>query len=146
VVSLILVDVNILIYAHVDLLPQHRAVAVWLDDQLNGISRVGLPWEALIGFLRIVTHPRVFPQPLATSVARRQQTDWLGCPTVWVPRATEQHAKILGRLLAAPGIRANIVHDAHLAALAIEHGLTLCSTDRDFARFPGLRWENPIAS
>ena len=70
---------------------------------------------------------------------------WLGSGPVWIPPPTERHAEVLGRLLALPGIRANLVHDAHLAALAIEHGLTLCSADSDFARFQGLRWLNPIA-
>ena len=70
---------------------------------------------------------------------------WLGSGPVWIPQPTERHAEVLGRLLALPGIRANLVHDAHLAALAIEHGLTLCSADGDFARFQGLRWQNPLA-
>jgi len=71
---------------------------------------------------------------------------WLGCDVVWIPQPTERHADILGQLLALPGIRAELVPDAHLATLAIEHGLILCSTDGDFARFPGLRWQNPIAA
>jgi predicted nucleic acid-binding protein len=72
-------------------------------------------------------------------------TAWLGCETVWIPQPTGRHPELFGRLLSLPGIRANLVHDAHLAALAIEHGLILCSSDGDFARFPGLQWQNPLA-
>jgi uncharacterized protein len=75
-----------------------------------------------------------------------QVEDWLGCPTAWVPLPTERHREILGSILRGHGLRADLVPDAHLAALAMEHGLTLCSTDGDFARFPGLRWENPLAA
>jgi toxin-antitoxin system PIN domain toxin len=143
---LILVDANILIYAGMSVLPQHRAAAEWLDDQLSGLDRVGLPWSSLVGFLRVATNPRVFRNPPSTEEAWRRVTSWLGSEPAWVPQATERHAEILGQLLALPGVRANLVHDADLAALAIEHGLILCSADGDFARFPGLRWQNPIAA
>ncbi|MGH7092316.1 MAG: TA system VapC family ribonuclease toxin [Stellaceae bacterium] len=138
-------DVNLLVYAHVELLPQHRQAADWLDGRLNGIARVGLPWESLIGFLRIVTQPRIFPHPLDPAAAWAQIGEWLACAPVWIPHPTERHADVLGELIDALRPRAALIHDAHLAALAIEHGLTLCSADRDFARFPGLRWNNPIA-
>ena len=75
-----------------------------------------------------------------------QVTGWLSADPAWIPQATERHAEVLGQLVALPGIRGNLVHDADLAALAIEHGLILCSTDGDFARFPGLRWQNPLAA
>jgi uncharacterized protein len=146
VVALILVDVNILIYAAMDVLPQHRAAAEWLDGQLSGVTRVGLPWPSLLGFLRVVTNPRVFRNPPSTQEAWLRVTAWLGCAPVWVPQPTERHREVLGELLALPGVRANLVHDAHLAGLAIEHGLILCSTDGDFARFPGLRWQNPLSA
>jgi toxin-antitoxin system PIN domain toxin len=142
---LILVDANILIYAGMDVLPQHQAAGEWLDGQLSGSSRVGLPWPSLLGFLRVVTNPRVFRNPPSIQAAWRRVMGWLACEPVWVPQPTERHAEILGQLLALPGVRANLVHDAHLAVLAIEHGLTLCSTDGDFARFSGLRWQNPLA-
>jgi toxin-antitoxin system PIN domain toxin len=143
---LILVDVNILIYASLSDFSQHRAARDWLDRQLNGPTRVGLPWPSLLGLLRVATNRRAVVRPLSTEDAWGQVTGWLGCGPVWVPQPTERHAEILGRLLALPGVRANLVHDADLAALAIEHGLTLCSTDGDFARFPGLRWQNPLAA
>jgi uncharacterized protein len=105
---------------------------------------VGLPWPSLLAFLRLVTNPRVFEQPEPVAQAWDQVVAWLACETAWTPRPGERHAEILGELLALPGIQANLVPDAHLAALAIEHGLTLYSTDGDFARFPRLRWTNPL--
>lgn len=141
---MILVDANLLIYAHVRSFPQHEAAREWLDGRLNGQARVGLPWPSLLAFLRLVTNPRVFEQPERMQVAWRQVVDWLNCQCVWIPQPTERHETVLGTLLAAQGIQGNFVPDAHLAALALEHGLTLCTTDGDFARFTGLRWENPL--
>lgn len=139
-----LVDANLLVYAHVMSLPQHERAREWLDEQLNGVAPVGLPWTSLLAFLRLVTNPRVFEQAEPIASAWGQVLAWLGCETVWIPEAGERHAELLGELLALPGIQGNLVPDAHLAALAIEHGLTLCSTDGDFARFPRLRWTNPL--
>lgn len=141
---MILIDVNILVYAAVAESPQHRAARDWLDRQFELAPRVGLPWQSLLGFLRLVTNPRVFRTPPATQTAWARVIDWLACEAAWIPHPGERHREILGRLLGLPGVRANLVHDAHLAALAIEHGLVLCSTDGDFARFPGLHWENPL--
>ena len=142
---MILVDVNILIYASFNIFSQHEAAHGWLDQQFSGSARVGLPWISLLGFLRIATNPRAFRRPVPMSAAREQVTTWLTCDTAWIPQPTERHAEVLGQLVALPGVYGNLVTDAHLAALAIEHGLTLCSTDGDFARFPDLRWLNPIA-
>jgi len=125
-------------------LPQHGPARTWLDDRLNGPAQVGLPWPSLLGFLRITTNPRVFERPLPIAAAWRQALDWLGCQPVWIPVPTDRHVHLLETLLLEAGGAANLVPDAHLAALAIEHGLALCSTDGDFARFPGLRWENPL--
>jgi uncharacterized protein len=141
----ILVDANILIYAHIDDFPQHPRAKSWLDQQLNGPARVGLPWGSLLAFLRVCTNPRLFPRTDSTSEAWKQVLEWLACDPVWIPEATDRHAQVLGRLIGATSIYANLVPDAHLAALAIEHGLTLCSSDGDFARFSGLRWMNPLA-
>jgi uncharacterized protein len=142
----ILIDANILIYAHVSSFAQHNLARDWLDQQLNASARVGLPWTSLLAFLRLVTNPRVFEQPEAIRDAWEQVHTWLTSETVWIPQPTERHADILGEFLALPGVHGDLVPDAHLAALAVEHGLTLCSTDGDFARFQGLRWLNPIAS
>jgi toxin-antitoxin system PIN domain toxin len=142
----ILVDVNILLYASNAEADQHAESRDWLDGRLSGAAPVGLPWAVLLGFLRIATNPRAFRSPLTMAVAWQQVSTWLGAETVWTPEPTERHAAILGELLALPGVYGNLVSDAHLAALAIEHGLTLCSTDGDFARFPGLTWLNPLST
>lgn len=141
---MILLDANLLIYAHVTSFPEHSAARDWLDAQLSGSALVGFPWPRLLGFLRIVTNPRIFEQPEPISEAWGQVADWLACESAWIPQQGERHVEILADLLADPGVRANLVPDAHLAALAIEHGLMLHSTDGDFARFPGLRWSNPL--
>jgi len=142
----ILVDANILIYAHVASFAQHQIAKDWLDDQLNGAGPVGLPWPSVLAFVRVVTNPRVFRRPETMAAAWRQALIWLNCESIWIPQPTERHSELLGALLALPGVHANLVPDAHLAALAMEHGLTLCSTDGDFARFQGLRWQNPLAA
>jgi uncharacterized protein len=141
---LILVDANILVYAHVGSFAQHEVAREWFDRQLSGVSRVGLPWASLLAFLRIVTNPCLFDRPEPMSAAWDQVRAWLACETAWVPEPAERHVEILSALLALPGVRGGLVPDAHLAALAMEHGLILCSADRDFAQFPGLRWMNPI--
>jgi len=106
---------------------------------------VGLPWASLLAFLRLVTNPRVFARPEPIADAWRQVLAWLGWETAWIPQPIERHAELLGQLLATPGVYANLGPDAHVAALAMEHGLALCSTDGDFARFPSLRWINPLS-
>lgn len=141
---MIIVDINVLVYAHVASFAQHLRARSWLDGHLNDTAPVGLPWPSLLGFVRLVSNPRVFEQPETIEQAWEQVEEWLECSAVWIPQPGERHRDILGPLLVSPGMRANLIPDAHLAALAIEHGLTLCSSDGDFARFPGLRWENPL--
>lgn len=138
-----LVDTNVLLYAHVRSFPQNGAARAWLDDQLGGRGRVGLPWESLLGFVRLVTSPRVFPRPESVADAWAQVEAWLSAPLAWIPTATDQHRQVLARLMPVV-TKAALVPDAHLAAMAIEHGLELASSDGDFARFPGLRWINPL--
>lgn len=142
---MILIDANLLLYAHFDSFSEHPVACEWLDRQLNGYAPVGLPWASLLAFLRIATNPRILERPEPTADAWDQVCAWLACRVVWIPQPTERHAELLGSLITLPGIRARLVPDAHLAALAIEHGLTLCSVAGDFARFPGLRWVNPLA-
>jgi uncharacterized protein len=142
----ILVDVNILVYASNTEADKHATAREWLDRQLNGSALIGLPWASLLAFLRISTNPRAFRRPLTMVVAWHQVSSWLSAETVWTPEPTSRHPAVLSNLLALPGVHGNLVPDAHLAALAIEHGLILCSTDGDFARFPGLQWRNPLAS
>ncbi len=142
---MILVDANLLIYAHVASFSEHDGAHDWLDEQINGSAQVGMPWPSLLAFVRIVSNPRIFERPEHTVHAWNQVLAWLRCDTVWIPQPTERHASILGHLIAIDGVvDANMIPDAHLAALAIEHGLTLCSTDGDFARFKELRWINPL--
>jgi toxin-antitoxin system PIN domain toxin len=142
---MMIVDANLLLYAKHASFPEHERSRAWLDDRLNGGDRVGLPWESLLAFLRLSTNSRLFPRALSIGVAWAQVQEWLALPSTWVPVATEAHEEILGALLAPGGITPKLVMDAHLAALALEHGLVLCSADGDFGRFTGLRWENPIA-
>jgi len=140
----ILLDANLLVYAHVSTLAQHEAARAWLDDRLRGTARIGVPWPSALAFVRLVSNPRVFQHPETVLSAWQQVEAWLDQEPVWVPTPTEQHRAVLASLLREATDRPHLVPDAHLAALAIEHGLTLCSTDGDFARFPGLRWENPL--
>jgi uncharacterized protein len=142
----ILIDANILIYAHVSSFAEHNRARDWLDRQLNAAAPVGLPWASVLAFLRLVTNPRVFEHPEPMGDAWQQVRTWLTAETAWVPQPTERHADLLSEFLTLPGVYGNLVPDAHLAVLAVEHGLTLCSTDGDFARFQGLRWFNPLAS
>jgi uncharacterized protein len=139
-----LVDANLLLYAVHERSDHHKAAAAWLTEQLNGPRRVGLPWQSLAAFLRIATHPRAFERPLAPARAWRRVSDWLAAPVAWIPEPGPRYAPVLGQLIAGFDVRGNLIPDATLAALAIEHGLTLYSTDTDFARFRGLRWENPL--
>ena len=139
---MILVDANLLVYASAPKTPQHTAARDWLDECLNGTARVGLPWPSLLAFMRIVSNPRLF-EHASLADAREQVRSWLSLPTTWVPSPTDAHAGILDELLAGESAH-RLVPDAHLAALALEHGLVLCSSDGDFARFPQLRWENPL--
>lgn len=141
---MILVDANLLLYAHDSNSPHHDDARRWLSDQLNGNSRVGLPWQSLIAFVRIATHPRVYANPLSSDEAWTQIEEWLAATPVWIPLPTERHASILGAMVREHDVTGALVSDAELAALAIEHGLELCSVDTDFARFPQLQWHNPL--
>jgi uncharacterized protein len=139
-----IVDLNILLYAVNRDAEQHASARKWVDDILGGDELVGLPWIVLLGFLRIATNPRVFPKPLKPSDALAVVDAWLDQPAVVALAPGDGHWTILERLLANGGIGGNGTSDAHLAAIAIEHGAELCSADADFRRFEGLRWSNPL--
>lgn len=113
--------------------------------QINGAGRVALPWSSLMAFLRITTHPCASSRPLTPATAWSFIEDWLAQDAVWIPAPTDRHADVLGSLIAKYRPSGNLVPDADLAALAIEHGLATCSADTDFARFTEVRWLNPIA-
>ena len=143
---MILVDANLLLYAANRAAPEHERARAWLDDRLNGTVPLGLPWPSLLAFVRLATNPLVVRHPVAAAVAWRQVDEWLECEPSWTPLPGDGHRGIIGGFLKAPWMTSRLVPDAHLAALAIEHGLTLQSTDGDFARFPALKWENPLAA
>jgi uncharacterized protein len=142
----ILVDANLLLYAANHTAPEHQAARTWLDARLSETARVGLPWPTLLAFVRLASNPLVMARPATMAAAWTQVEQWLAAEPVWVPQSTERHQELLGRFCQAPWMTSRLVPDAHLAALAIEHGLTLCSTDGDFARFPELDWHNPLAA
>ena len=139
-----LVDANVLLYAVDDTSRFHDSAAAWLTGALNGTRRVGLPWESLWAFIRIVTNPRALTSPLTPSEAWEHVDAWLDAPTAWVPQAGPGHRAILRDLLIGKDLRAGLVSDAVLAALCVEHGLTIVSADSDFARFPEIAWHNPV--
>ena len=134
-----------LLYAIDGLSPFNAAAAAWLERILNGHQRVALPWQTIGAFLRIGTHPRVTTNPLSAADAVAYVDAWLSAGPVWVPAATERTAAVLSRLVARHRLTGNLIPDAQLAALAVEHGLTVMSADTDFARFDEVRWENPVA-
>lgn len=141
-----ILDANLLIYAINTADPRHARAVAAVNGALNGPRRVGLPWQSLTAFLRISTHPRLFASPLSPEEAAGQVEEWLAAPAAWVPVPTERHAEVLLELIRGLRITGTLVTDAHLAALALEHGVALWSTDADFARFPDLRWRDPLTS
>lgn len=143
-IPVILVDANLLVYAHVGSFAQHDAARRWLDGRLSGRAPVGLPWPSLLAFVRIVSNPRIFERPASVLAAWQQVESWLAPESTWIPLPTTRHREVLAPLMAYAEGRANLIPDAHLAALAVQHGLVLCSADGDFARFDGLRWINPL--
>jgi hypothetical protein len=140
------VDANLLVDAANQSAREHDAARSWLDERLGGTARVGLPWPSLLAFVRLVSNPAILRNPVTPEDAWRQVLDWLACEAAWLPLPGDRHRELLGEFLALPFVTSRLVPDAHLAALAIEHGLTLCTTDGDFARFPRLKWENPLAA
>ncbi len=141
---MILVDANILLYAEDALHPRHEQARVWWDTQLSGTGTVCLCWTVLCAFIRISTNPRVFENPLSLEQALARVQSWLDQPCTRVIRPTERHWTVFQQMLRGGQAVANLVTDAHLAALAVEHGCELVSTDSDFARFAKLKWKNPL--
>jgi hypothetical protein len=141
---LILVDANILLYAEDALHPYHEQARLWWDEQLSGTGIICLCWTVLSAFIRIGTNPRVFENPISLEQSLARVQSWLDQPCTRVVRPTERHWTVFRQVLTDGQAVANLVTDAHLAALAIEHGCELVSTDSDFARFPKLKWRNPL--
>jgi toxin-antitoxin system PIN domain toxin len=139
-----LLDLNVLIYAMDESSPRHEAARNWLDKTLSGGDTVAFAWHVLVGFIRLTTRAAIFARPLTVDESFDVVDGWLGQPCVTVAHPTDRHATVLRGLLAPLGAAGNLTSDAHLAALAIEHGAELCSTDVDFSRFAGVRWIDPL--
>jgi len=140
----ILVDANILLYAEDQQSPRHAMARQWWDAQLSGASPVCLCWTVLGAFIRIGTNPRVFERPLSLDQALSRVQSWLDQPCTRIVNPTDRHWIVFQKMLVEGQAAANLVTDAHLAALASEHGCELISTDTDFSRFPGVKWRNPL--
>ncbi len=140
-----LVDANVLLYAVDELSPHHERAKRWLEEQLSGSATFAFAWAVLLAFVRLVTNPRVFAAPMTAEEALDLVDSWLEQPSATVVHPTDRHSRLMRELLAPLGTAGNLVSDAHLAALSIEHGAELCSADSDFARFPRVRWLNPLA-
>jgi uncharacterized protein len=137
-------DVNLLLYAVDETSARHLAARGWVEQVLSGPETVAFGWITLLAFVRLSTRGAVFEQPLQSDEALDLIDGWLAQPAVTVIHPTERHASVLRELLKPLGTAGNLTSDAHLAALAIEHGATLCSCDTDFARFAGLTWVDPL--
>lgn len=136
------VDANVLLYAVNSASEHHQASVRWLDNALSGADGIGLAWVPLLAFVRLTTKEGLFPNPLRPEDAIGQVAEWLDAPTATVVGPTARHIEILTRLIAQVGTGGNLVNDAHLAALALEHRASIVSYDSDFARF-GVRWHRP---
>jgi hypothetical protein len=137
-------DVNLLLYAADETAIHHKSALAWIEKTLSGTETVAFAWLTLIGFVRLSTNPRSFHDPWNVHRALDVVDAWLAQPTVTVVHPTDRHAAVLRDLLTPLGAAGNLTSDAHLAALAIEHGATLYSSDNDFSRFAGLRWIDPL--
>jgi uncharacterized protein len=140
-----IVDANVLLYAINRSAPQHRPARSWLDRSLTGAEPIGLAWIVLLAFVRLSTHRAVFPRPLEIADAMDVVRGWLAQPAALVIEPTARHVDVLASLLAETGAGGNLVNDAHLAALAVEHDAVLISFDSDFGRFRGVRWSLPTS-
>lgn len=143
---MILVDTNLLVYTVNRDAPQYHRASAWLDELLSGSIHVGLPWIVITGFLRIATHHRILPNPLQPEQALSCVNAWLQQPFVTPLNPGTRHWFILHKLLHNSGTAGNLTNDAHIAAIAIEHGYTVYSADNDFKRFTGLPHVNPLQS
>ena len=141
---MIVPDVNLLIYAINSDDPRHEKAMAWLNGALAGTESVGFAWSVLMGFLRITTRP-TSPNALTVEQAFEVISTWLTARNARIIKPGPRHRELLQTLLNATGVGGNLVSDAHVAAIAIEHDAEVLSNDADFARFPALRWRNPLA-
>ncbi len=143
---MILVDVNLLVYVIDEDSPLHAQAIAWWEPQLQSGDLIGLGWNSLFGFLRVITNSRAVPKPLSLEVACQRVDEWLALPQVRVVQPTAAHFESFKRLLHGRAASPKLISDAHFTALAVEHDCDLCSADSDFGRFAGLRWRNPLAA
>jgi toxin-antitoxin system PIN domain toxin len=139
------VDVNVLLYAINARAANHEPARRWLDDALAGRQTVGFAWMVMLAFLRLSSRQGVFEHPLSADIAARVLEDWLDQPAAVVVNPGDRHLHLVAGLLRASGAAGNLVNDAHLAALSVEHGAEIVSFDRDFGRFDGVSWRLPEA-
>jgi toxin-antitoxin system PIN domain toxin len=140
----ILVDANLLLYAEDSLSEHHKMARAWWDDQLSGLNPVCLCWPVLKAFIRIGTNPRLHRRPLTSKEACDRIQSWFDQPCARLIQPTENHWMLFQKMIRESNAAGNLISDAHLAALAVEHNCVLYSTDADFARFRGLKWKNPL--
>jgi toxin-antitoxin system PIN domain toxin len=138
-------DVSLLVYTVNEDDPFHSAAKAWLNEILSREEIIGFTWGVLLGFLRLTTRQAVFPKPLTVKQALELVGLWLARPKIVILEPGPRHFKLLSALLIHAGTAGNLTSDAHLAAIAIEHGAEVHTTDTDFGRFLGLRWRNPLA-
>jgi toxin-antitoxin system PIN domain toxin len=141
----IVLDANVLLYAYDGTSPHHPAARVWLKRVFSGPELIGLPWQVVWAFLRLSTNSRIFTNSLSMEKAVELAQQWMDLKQVRVLAPGERHWRLLQQMLIDGRVRGPLTTDAELAALTIEYGGVLYTTDRDFARFPGLRWVNPLA-
>jgi len=137
-------DVNLLLYAIDEDSARHDSARPWVEGLFGGTETVALAWAVILAFVRLTTKPQVMAHPFTVEEALDIVEGWLARSNVVVVHPTDRHARILRELLAPLGTGGNLTTDAHLAALSIEHGAELCSSDADFSRFPGVRWQDPL--
>jgi uncharacterized protein len=142
---MMIVDVNVLLYIVNDDAPEHDRVRRWWEAAMAREERLGLAWMAIVGFLRLATHSRIFRKPLTTEQAIAKIDKWLKLPNVRIVAETEEHWPLLKQIFNAAGMRGNRANDAHLASIAFAYGASIVSCDADFGRIRHVRWENPLA-
>lgn len=141
---MILADLSLIIAAVNSRAPKHRAARAWWEETLNGTDTIGLSWLVILGFIRLSTHPKIFPNPMLLADAIALVDGWIARPNVQIVAVTPQHWNILQNMLHAVGHGSALTMDAHLACLAIEHDAEIATADEDFSHFPGLKWHNPL--
>lgn len=141
---MVIVDANVLIYAVNADSAHHETARTWLDEALSKPGGVGLPWIVLLAFIRIVTNARVMPFPMSLEDALGQIEAWLSSPAALIVEPTPRHLTVLASLLRDSKTGANLVNDAHIAAMALDRNATVVSFDRDFGRFAGLSHQVPM--